>query len=65
MFILSQEALKQLVSSVVTGDDPTQVCVPSASNIKLGDDQRTRLCIVICVYVLLNTVDDRAKPKDH
>ena len=65
VFILSQEALKQLVSSVVTGDNPTQVCVPSASNMKLGGDQRTRLCIIICMYVLPNTVDDRTKPKDH
>ena len=65
VFTLSQEASKQLASSVVTGDDLVQVRIPSASNIKLGGGQRMRLCIVFCVYVFLNTVNDRAKPKAH
>ena len=37
VFILSQEASKQLASIVMTGDDPTQVCVPSSSNKNVGN----------------------------
>jgi len=43
LLILSQEASKQLASSVVTGDDPAQVCISSASNKHLGHGQQTRL----------------------
>ena len=60
-FILSQKALKQLASSMVTGHPPLRVRVPSASNIKLGGGQRMRLYILISVYAFSNIIDDGQK----
>ena len=47
VLILSQEASKQLGSSVVRGDDPAKVGIPSVNNINLGIGHAVNEAIVI------------------
>ena len=59
VLMLKWEASKQLASSVVIGDHPIQACTARTEN--LGGGQWTRL--VICLYTLRKTLDDRANQK--